>query len=111
MKAIRGAFLGALVLIAGCAPLTLEEQLRREVMVDVYWASARECVRQYSNLQLDRMQLNGDLSVSAAAESRFDRLPFTACYHEAIVKRIAQRRAAGKTVPEDIGIEPEVDLD
>ncbi|HMK21697.1 MAG TPA: hypothetical protein VK466_05145 [Terriglobales bacterium] len=106
-----GLFWGALLLLAACAPLTPEEQARQDVFLDIYWPSARGCVNRYPNVRIDNAQMNGDLSMSASADSRFDRLPFTECYYEAIAKRVAERRQRGQSVPDDIKMQPAVDFD
>ena len=80
-------------------------------MIDVYWDAARECENRFRNVLLERVQPNGDLSVSVAADSRLDRLPFLRCYHEGILKHIEERRQTGKAVPENINLEPDVDFD
>jgi hypothetical protein len=111
MKARRRLLWGALILLAACAPLTAAERLQRDVFLDVYWTSARVCVNRYPNVRVDRIQMNGDLSMEASADSRFDRLPFTYCYHDAIAQRVAERRQMGLGVPDDIKLKPDVDFD
>jgi hypothetical protein len=104
-------FRGVLILLVACAPLTPEEQARQDVFLDIYWTSARGCANRYPNVRIDNIQMNGDVSMSASADSRFDRLPFTQCYDEAIAKRVAERRQKGQSVPDDIKMVPAVDFD
>jgi hypothetical protein len=102
---------GVLMFLAGCAPLTSEEQAQQDLFLDVYWTSARVCANRYPNVRITNAQMNGDLSMEAAADSRFDRLPFTQCYYEGIAKRVAERRQKGQFVPDDLRMEPSVDFD
>jgi hypothetical protein len=111
MELSRTAGPVGLIIIAGCATLTMPEaRLRNEVLLDVYWGAARECERRYSTLHVESMSAEGDLSLRADADSRSEAAPFRECYRHGVATRLERRRAAGLPVPEHPNTDPTVDI-
>jgi hypothetical protein len=95
--------------LGGCA--STSARLPNEVFLDLYWTASKQCEARYGTLHVDRIGVDGSLSVSAAADSRSEAQPFRECYWKAVRDRAEQRRAAGLTMPEDVNLQPEVDID
>ena len=104
------AALLAVVTLGACAT-TPETKLRNEVFLDVYWTAARACEDRYRTLHVDRIALDGGLTVSADANSRIDAAGFRECYWTGVPKQIERRREAGLAVPETINLHPDIDID
>ena len=104
------AALGIALTVLGCAS-TPESRLRDEVFLDVYWTAARECEDRYRTLHVDRIALDGGLSVSADANSRIDAAGFRECYWTGVPRHVERRRSAGLAVPDTINLHPGIDID
>jgi hypothetical protein len=104
------AALGIALTVGGCAS-TPETRLRDEVFLDVYWTAARDCENRYRTLHVDRIALDGGLSVSADANTRIDAAGFRECYWTGVPKLVEARRAAGRAVPDNINLHPDIDID
>jgi hypothetical protein len=87
-----------------------ESRLRNDVFLDVYWNAPRECESRYHTLHVERIGVDGSLSVSAAAESRAEAQRFRECYWDGVRERVEQRRAAGLIVPGDINLHPDIEF-
>jgi hypothetical protein len=54
---------------------------------------------------------DGNLDLSADAESRSAAANFGDCYCKSITKHVERRRAAGLSVPEAMNMQPDIDID
>jgi len=99
----------ALALAAGCAtgPMSPEARLRS----DLYWDAARQCESRYRTLHLDRIDLDGNVSMHADADTRADLEPFRKCYRDTLKTEVEHRQQAGLAVPAMPPREPSADLD
>jgi hypothetical protein len=102
---------GTLALLVACAPLSPEEKLRQEFMLDVYWDAAHDCEGKHRTLHVEGVQMDGDLSLRADADSRIDAAAFRECYRDGIRDRVERRRQAGLPVPETVNMNPDIDID
>ena len=100
----------AITLGAWACASTPEKRLRNEIFLDLYWTASKRCETRYHNLRVDRIGLDGSLSVEAAAESRFDAQPFRECYWKTLEALADERRAKGLAMPEEINLRPDVDF-
>ena len=101
--------LAATIGVGACAS-TPESRLRHEIFLDLYWTASKRCEARYHNLRVDRIALDGSLSVDAAAESRFDAQPFRECYWKMLEALADERRAKGLAIPEETNLRPDVDF-
>jgi hypothetical protein len=60
---------------------------------------------------LDKIEGDGGISMHADAESRSELQAFTKCYRQAANDRVEQRRRAGLPIPDELTVEPTVELD
>ena len=95
------------LLVAGCASMSPEARLRNEV----FWQAATQCENRYRTLHLDRIDTGGGISLHADAETRSELRPFEDCYRQAVKDLIEQRRRAGLPIPDELMVEPTVELD
>lgn len=65
----------------------------------------------YRSLHVDRVQMDGDLSLKANADSRIDAAAFRQCYRDGIRDRVERRRQAGPPVPETVNMTPSDTVD
>lgn len=103
--------LTAMMLGGGAGQLTPDERLRQDTFLDIYWTAARVCQGRFGTLRLDRVEMDGSVSLEAAADSRSELQPFTRCYHDEVRERAERRRAAGLLLPDSFDLTPGVDLD
>jgi len=99
--------LGCAAILGCAAAMTPDARLRNEL----FWNAAVECESRYRTLHLDRIDTGGGITLHADAESRSELQSFTRCYRQAVNARIEQRRQAGLPIPEELTVEPSVDLD
>ena len=100
------AVLAPLVLLwSGCATWA------RDVRTEIYWDAAVQCESRYRTLHVDRVDMDGTVTLHADAESRHELAPFTDCYRKAVQARIERRRQAGVEVPDTLNREPTVEVD
>jgi hypothetical protein len=103
MTIVVGTLLGA----GGCATMTPEERSA----FGVYWDAARECEQRYRNLHVDRVQSNGDVSLSAELDLPRNLAEFTQCYHDGIRDAVVRRERSGQPVLQTLNPNPAVELD
>ena len=97
-----------LTLATGCAAtMSPGARLRNEV----FWEAATQCENRYRTLHVGQIDIGGGISLHADAESRSELEPFKKCYRQAVSDRIEQRRRAGLPIPDELTVEPTVDLD
>ena len=95
-------------LAVGCAAtMAPGARLRNEM----FWEAATECENKYRTLHLDRIDIDGSISMHAEAESRSELEPFKKCYRQAVNDRVDQRRRAGLPIPDELTADPTVELD
>jgi hypothetical protein len=98
----------AAMVLAGCASnMSPEAKLRN----DVFWEAATQCESKYRTLHLDRIDIDGGITMHADAETRSELQPFKDCYRQAVKDRIEKRQKAGLPIPAELNVEPTVDLD
>jgi hypothetical protein len=90
---------------------TSESRLRREIFMDIYWTASKKCEARHHTLRVERIGLDGSLSVEAAAGSRIDAQPFRECYWKTVEELAEHRRAQGLPLPEETNLRPDVDFD
>jgi hypothetical protein len=95
----------------GACASTPESRLRNEIFLDVYWRASRECEGRYRTLHVERIGIDGSLSVTAFAESRAEAQPFRECYWNAVKDRAERRRSAGLAMPDELNLHPDIDID
>lgn len=100
----------AILLLAGCAPLSPEAKLKNEVMLDVYWTTVRQCEKRHATLRMTNLTVDGDLSLTGAVIVS-ELGPFTECYHAGIRQAVERRRRAGLPVPDTLKLEPHVEIE
>jgi hypothetical protein len=88
-----------------------EDPVRRAVFLDVYWGGARACEGRHATLHLERVEQEGSVTLSAAADSRSELRAFVTCYHSEIRSRVERRQGAGLPLPADLDMTPSVELD
>ena len=94
-------------LVAGCAAaMSPGARLRNEV----FWEAATQCENRYQTLHLDRIDTGGGISLHADAESRSELQPFATCYRQAVNDLVERRRRAGLPIPDELTVEPTVEL-
>jgi hypothetical protein len=96
--------------LGACAAMS-PRSAENEFFIDVYWTAARECEARYRTLHVERIATDGGLSLSAAAGSRIDAAGFRECYWTGVPTRVERRRAAGLSVPQDVNLHPDIDID
>ena len=97
-----------ITLVAGCAAaMSPGARLRNEV----FWEAATQCENRYRTLHLDRIDTDGGISLHADAETRSELQPFQKCYRQAVNDLVEQRRRAGLPIPDELTVEPTVELD
>ena len=95
-------------MLAGCSVgMSPGARLRNEVFLE----AASQCENRYRTFHVDRIDTGGGISLHADADSRSELEPFTKCYRQAVNDRIDQRRRAGLPIPDELTVEPTVDLD
>lgn len=108
MRTLAIRLMATVTLVAGCAAtMSPEARLRNEV----FWEAATRCESKYRTLHLDRIDIDGGITLHADAETRSELQPFKECYRKAVSDRVEQRRRAGLPVPAELTVEPSVDLD
>jgi len=107
MRPLSSFFISIVLLAAGCESMTSGRTLRGEI----YWGAATACESRYRTLHIDRIDMDGNVSMHADAESRMDLRPFNECYREELRTQVEKRRQAGLTVPEMPQQEPTAGLD
>ncbi len=97
-------------LAAGCAtsPGTRGEN---EFFLNVYWDAARDCENRHHTLHIARLLLEGDLQLDADQDTRIEFRAYVACYYAGIRERVERRRQAGQPVPENVKLEPPVEIE
>jgi hypothetical protein len=99
-----------MLLPAGCAPLSPEAKLRNDVMLDVYWTTARQCEKRHPTLRMTNLTVDGDLSLTGAVIVS-ELGPFTECYRAGIRQAVERRRQAGLPVPDTLKLEPHIEVE
>jgi hypothetical protein len=98
--------LGILVLAGGCAGTT-----QNTGAFGIYWDASRECESRYRSLRVHRIDVNGDLTVSADLDLPSELAAFTRCYREQIQQGAARWQQAGQALPETFNQSPTVEID
>lgn len=110
-RSIATLALSALI-VGGCAGASAPgDATRGAVFLDVYWEGARACESRFGTLRIDRVEQDGALTLTAAADSRSELRDFTVCYHREVASRVERRRAAGLSVPAGLDLTPSVEID
>jgi hypothetical protein len=108
MRAPAILVMATVTLVAGCAAaMSPGATLRNEV----FWEAATQCENRYRTLHVDRIDIDGGISLHADAESRGELEPFTKCYRQAVNDRVDQRRRTGLPIPDELTVAPTVELD
>jgi hypothetical protein len=108
MRRLATLLMTTVTLVAGCAAaMSPGVRLRNEV----FWQAATQCENRYRTLHLDRIDTGGGISLHADAESRSELQPFEKCYRQAVNGLVEQRRGAGLPIPDELTVEPTVELD
>jgi hypothetical protein len=102
---------GILLRAGACAPLSGEEKLRWDLVENVYWDAARECVGHYGPVRLVRLGRDGDLQADLAAESRSELRAFSECSWDGSHQRVGARRQKGLPVPDPLDLQRGVDAE
>ena len=97
--------LGMLLLAGGCAGLAQNEAF------GVYWDASRACEWQYLNLRVERIDPNGDLTVSGALDIPANLGAFRRCYRDGIRNAVLRRQQAGQPVPDTLKQDPAVEME
>lgn len=111
MRTVRAGLLTCLALLVSACATTPDSRLRNELLLEIYWTTARECEGQHRTLHVDTILPGGDISLRADADSRMDLPGFRDCYWKGIQARVDRRREEGKPVPDDVNLRPDIDLD
>ena len=97
-----------LLFACGCA-LSPEMKLQYQIVDDVFWEAARECVTPFPHLHVNHIAINGDLTV-AVDSGRSQEVPLVAdCYWQSIARRVEARRQAALPVPDSLNLKPNVE--
>ena len=108
MRTLAILFMATVTLIAGCAgAMSPGAKLRNEV----FWEAATQCENRYRTLHLDRIDIDGRITMHADAESHGELEAFTKCYRQAVSDRVDRRRRAGLSIPDELTVAPTVELD
>ena len=107
MRTAHGILAGLALLGAGCVSMTPEQRLSHDIFLD----AAGYCESRYHTLHVDQVDLDGNVKVHADADTRAEIRQFTACYHDRIKDRVDSLKKSGKTVPDLLTKEPDVELD
>src|SRR6266571_2216573 len=107
MRTAHVIFAGRALLGAGCVSMTSEQRLSHDIFLD----AAGHCESRYHTLHVDQVNLDGNLKVHADVDSRGEIRQFTACYRDTIKDRANSLKKSGKTVPDLLMKEPDVELD
>ena len=108
MRALAILVMATVTLVAGCAAgMSPGAKLRNEV----FWEAATQCENSYRTLHLDRIDIDGRISMHADAESHGELDAFTKCYRQAVNDRVNQRRRTGSSIPDELTAAPTVELD
>ena len=108
MRALAILVMATVTLIAGCAAvMSPGAKLRNEV----FWEAATQCENSYRTLHLDRIDIDGRVTMHADAESHGELEAFTKCYRQAVSDRVDRRRRAGLSIPDELTVAPTVELD
>jgi hypothetical protein len=107
MRAVQVILAGLALLGTGCVSMSPEQRLSHEIFLD----AAGLCESRYHTLHVDQVDLDGNVKVHADADTRAEIRQFTACYHDSIKDRVDSLRKSGKTVPDLLTKEPDVELD
>lgn len=97
--------LGTLLLAGGCAWRTQDEAF------GVYWDASRACEWQYLNLRVERIDPNGDLTVSGALDIPANLGAFRQCYRDGIRNAVLRRQQTGQPVPDTLNQDPAVEME
>jgi hypothetical protein len=111
MRKVLAVLLAAVALTASACASTPESRLRNEFLLDVYWATAKECEGRHRTLHVDTILPGGDITLRADADSRMDRPGFRDCYWRGIQARVDHPRDAGQPVPDNANLRPDIDVD
>lgn len=108
MRTLAILVMATVTLVAACAAtMSPGARLRNEV----FWEAARQCENRYRTLHLDKIDIDGGISMHADAESRSEIEAFKKCYRQAVNDGVEQRRRAGLPIPDELTAEPTVELD
>jgi hypothetical protein len=107
---IIGGVLAVIVAFGACASMS-DSSSSSELFLDLYWTASRQCEARYRTLHVDSIGVDGSLSLRADAESRGELASFRDCYWKAVRERADQRGAAGSTLPDNINLQPDVEID
>ena len=94
--------------LGGCVSLASEEHAAH---LDVYFTAARECEWRNLTVHVERVFQNGDLAIFTDQDTRIEVSRFITCYHEGIQRHAEALRKAGRALPNEMNLHPEVDLD
>jgi hypothetical protein len=107
MRMVVAVLVFATLALSGCAS-TPESRLRSEWW-DIYWWTARQCQRNFTNFAVDDVGMDGRLHLDGHIATGIDE--FRQCYWNGLAAEIARRHAAGLPVPEWVNAHPDVDVD
>ena len=108
MRTLAILVMPTVTLVAGCAVgMSPGAKLRN----DVFWEAATQCENRYRTLHLDRIDIDGRISLYADAESRGEFDAFTTCYRQGVNDRVEQRRRAGQPIPDELTTAPTAELE
>jgi len=86
-------------------------KLRYQMVTELYWDSARDCENRFPMLHVDRVGVEGDLTLGVEALQTQDVRRFTECYWQGINQRVERRRQADLPLPDPLNLKPTVDFD
>jgi hypothetical protein len=98
------------LLAMGCAT-SPEMKLRNQMVAEIYWDAARACESRFSMLHLDRVGMEGDVTVGVEAVQTQEVPRFAECYWQGIGQRVERRRQANLPLPDPFNLKPAVDYD
>ena len=86
-------------------------KLRYQMVTELYWDSARDCENRFPMLHVDRVGVEGDLTLGVEALQTQDVRRFAECYWQGISQRVERRRHANLPLPDPLNLKPTVDFD
>jgi hypothetical protein len=105
---IRRVLVVTVLLAMGCAT-SPEMMLRHQMVTEIYWDSARDCENRFPMLRVERVGVEGDLTLDIEGLQTQDVPRFTDCYWQGIGQRVKRRRQANLPLPDPFNLKPSID--
>jgi hypothetical protein len=106
-RALSTAACATLLTLACSTMAPPDARLRTEI----FWEAAVACESRYRTLHLDRVDMDGNVTLHADAESRQELAQFTQCYRAGVQTRIDRRQQDGLPVPDVAARDLTVEID